>query len=220
MVDAYNPLDKLNLGKSVAEALLDSPVRALTDTANLVGAGVYAIYYTGDFAPYAPIATMNADGRYSQPIYVGKAIPKGGRKGGLGADAASGRALRDRLGQHAATVQEAENLDIAHFSYRCLVVDDIWIPLGENMMIETFKPIWNKVIDGFGNNTPGRGRVGQQRSPWDVLHPGRAFVARLGLGPGILSADAIVGRLQEFYRGVVPATPIGGGEEQDEGGEA
>lgn len=216
MVDAYNPLDKFNLGRSVREALLDSPVRELVDTADLVGAGVYALYYTGNFAPYTPIAAANAEGRYSQPIYVGKAIPKGGRKGGLGADAALGRAMRDRLSQHAATVQEAQNLDITHFFYRCLVVDDIWIPLGENMMIETFKPIWNKVIDGFGNKTPGRGRVGQQRSPWDVLHPGRGFVKILGLGPGILSAEAIVERMQEFYRGIIPATPIGGGEGPDD----
>jgi hypothetical protein len=217
MVDVYNPLDKLNLGRSVAEALLDSPVRPLAETADIVGAGVYAIYYTGDFGPYAPIVAMNVDDRFSQPIYVGKAIPKGGRKGGLGADAATGRSMRDRLSQHAATVQEAQNLNVAHFFYRCLVVDDIWIPLGENMMIETYKPIWNMVIDGFGNKTPGRGRSGQQRSPWDVIHPGRAFVDRLSLGPGIMSAEAIIGRLDEFYRGVVPAKPIGGDEEREDG---
>ena len=217
MVDPYNPLDKLNLGKSVAEALLDSPVRGMGDTADLTGAGVYAIYYTGDFAPYGPIAEANANGQYAQPIYVGKAIPKGGRKGGLGADAASGRALRDRLRQHAGTIEEAENLHIGHFAFRCLVVDDIWIPLGENMLIEQFKPVWNKVIDGFGNKTPGRGRTGQQRSPWDVLHPGREFVTRLGLGPGVATAAEIEARLQAFYAGEVPATPIGGGEEPDEG---
>lgn len=212
MVEAYNPLDKRNLGRSVAEALLDCTVRALTDTRDLVGAGVYAIYYTGPFAPYAPIAQANADGRYAQPIYVGKAIPKGGRKGGFGADAATGTAIRDRLIQHAATVREAENLDITDFTYRCLAVDDIWIPLGENMMIEMYKPIWNHVIDGFGNKTPGAGRAGQQRSPWDVMHPGRGFVKGLGLGPGIMSVDAIVARLKDYYAGIVPATPIGGGE--------
>lgn len=211
MVEAYNPLDKRNLGRSVAEALLDCPVRALTDTRDLIGAGVYAIYYTGPFPSYAAISLANAEGRYSQPIYVGKAIPKGGRKGGLGADAATGTAMRDRINQHAATVREAENLEIADFTYRCLAVDDIWIPLGENMMIEIYKPIWNHVIDGFGNKTPGSGRVGQQRSPWDVMHPGRGFVSGLGLGPGNMSAEAINARLQDYYNGA-KTPPISGAE--------
>ena len=209
----YNPLDKINLGKSVADALLESAVRPLSNTAHLVGAGVYALYYSGDFAPYAPIAAKNVEGRFEQPIYVGKAIPEGGRKGGLTLDARAGRSLRDRLAQHAATIAEAENLDLAHFHYRSLVVDDIWIPLGENMLIELFRPIWNKLIDGFGNKTPGRGRAGQARSPWDVLHPGRRFVERLNLGPGVLTAPQIIERLETVYRGA-PAAPISGGEEE------
>lgn len=209
----FNPLDKVNLGRSVADALLESTVRPLSETAQLVGAGVYALYYTGPFQPYAPIATANAGGRFAQPIYVGKAIPKGGRKGGLTADARTGRALRDRLNQHGATVNEAENLELADFHYRSLVVDDIWIPLGENMLIELYKPIWNKLIDGFGNKTPGRGRGGQARSPWDVLHPGRAFVRTLNLGPGLLTEAQIIERLQAVYRGAAPQ-PIGGGDEE------
>ena len=40
-----------------------------------------------------------------------------------------------------------------------LVVDDIWIPLGENMMIEQFKPIWNLAIDGFWNKDHGNRQV-------------------------------------------------------------
>lgn len=212
MPEPYNPLDKGNLGRSVAEALLDTPIRQLDDTADLMGAGVYAIYYVGAFEPYAPIATANAEQRFLQPIYVGKAIPKGGRKGGLGADAAAGRALRDRLRQHAATIREATTtLRIEDFYYRCLVVDDIWIPLGENMMIEKFKPAWNMIVDGFGNKTPGAGRGQQQRSSWDVLHPGRAYVERLGLGAGLPVAE-IIEKLRQFYLGAVPDAPVEGGE--------
>nr|WP_280941241.1 Eco29kI family restriction endonuclease [Mesorhizobium sp. LSJC269B00] len=96
---------------------------------------------------YAPIAARNADGAYAQPTYVGKAIPKGGRKGGLSADAAKGRALADRIAQHAASIEQATNLDTQDFLVRYLVVDDIWIPLGENMLIETFKPLWNSAMD-------------------------------------------------------------------------
>jgi hypothetical protein len=35
------------------------------------------------------------------------------------------------------------------------------------------------VVDGFGNHAPGSGRAAQARSPWDELHPGRPWAARL-----------------------------------------
>lgn len=62
----------------------------------------------------------------------------------------TGKPLLDRLKQHASSISETENLELEHFFVRHLVVDDIWIPLGENMFIETFQPVWNRVIDGFG----------------------------------------------------------------------
>jgi hypothetical protein len=195
----YNPLDKLNLGKSVAEALLTEGVSSMSDIADIAGAGVYAIYYTGGFPAYAPLAAQNVNGQFKQPIYVGKAIPKGGRKGGLVADAAKGRALRDRLKHHAKNIRQAENLDINDFYFRSLVVDDIWIPLGENMLIEAFQPVWNRVIDGFGNNDPGTRRATQYRSPWDVLHPGREFAVKLA--DGGITAEALTAKLADFFRG-------------------
>jgi hypothetical protein len=42
-----------------------------------------------------------------------------------------------------------------------------------------FSPLWNRKIDGFGNHDPGSGRYNQQRSPWDVIHPGRPWAAKL-----------------------------------------
>ncbi|WP_446741959.1 Eco29kI family restriction endonuclease [Silvibacterium acidisoli] len=206
MESPYNPLDKLNLGRSVAEALLLRPVTPLTETTELAGAGVYAIYYIGSFSPYQPVAQKNRDEEFSQPIYVGKAVPKGARKGGLAFDAAKGKALRDRLRQHASSIDEAINLDVTDFRYRSLVVDDIWIPLGENMMIEQFKPIWNLVVDGFGNKDPGMRRAAQYKSPWDVLHPGRKFAEKLA--DGGLTAEALSTRLAEYFAGqAVPLVP-------------
>ncbi len=35
------------------------------------------------------------------------------------------------------------------------------------------------MIDGFGNNNPGRGRYEQRPSAWDMLHPGRMWADRL-----------------------------------------
>jgi hypothetical protein len=137
------------------------------------------------------------EGRFDAPIYVGKAIPKGGRKGGLGKDAGQGTALRDRLRQHAGSVDEATNLNLMDFWVRHLVVDDIWIPLGENMLIERFKPLWNRAIDGFGNKDPGRRRATQYRSSWDVLHPGRAFVEKLA--DSGLTVDFLEKRIDDYF---------------------
>lgn len=176
----YNPLDKINLAKSIELALLERPPVPLGSVGPVKGAGIYVIYYTGGFKPYALLAQANQGARWGKPIYVGKAIPKGGRKGGLSKNAAVGSALADRLKQHAASIQEAQNLDLEDFSVRYLVVDDIWIPLGENMLIETFQPVWNRAIDGFGNKDPGKRRKDQYKSPWDVFHPGRHFAEKLG----------------------------------------
>ena len=200
MSDAvYNPLDKLNLAKSIEIRLLSGVVIPLGEMGGIAGAGVYVIYYDGDFPAYGPIAEANRDGSFKLPIYIGKAIPKGGRKGGISADVSKSRALGDRLGQHAASIAQAQNLDLAHFSVRYLVVDDIWIPLGENMLIETFKPIWNRVIDGFGNKDPGLRRATQYKSPWDVLHPGRAFAGKLAEGP--LLAALLLQRVSDYFAG-------------------
>lgn len=208
----YNPLDKMNLGKSVAQALLGQAVVAMTAIEELRGAGVYAIYYTGPFPAYEPVAAQNRSGKCGRPIYVGKATPKGGRKGGIAADASKGTALRDRLRQHAASIEQATNLEPADFCYRCLVVDDIWIPLGENMLIETFRPVWNIVIDGFGNKDPGRRRATQYRSSWDVLHPGRLFAEKLADG-GIAPED-VVRKLGNYFAGL-PVAAIRDREDED-----
>jgi hypothetical protein len=55
------------------------------------------------------------------------------------------------------------------------VADDIWVPLGEALLIGHYRPVWNVVVDGFGNHAPGGGRSRQARSSWDELHPGRKW---------------------------------------------
>ena len=199
----YNPLEKLNIARSIEMELLARPVAALANVEGILGAGVYVIYYTGSFPAYAPIAAANRNSAFATPIYIGKAIPKGGRKGGLTLDAGSGRALGERLGQHAASIREATNIDLADFQFRHLVVDDIWIPLGENMLVETFEPLWNRIIDGFGNKDPGNRRATQYKSPWDVLHPGRKFSQKLASGP--LLVTLLNQRIDDHFAGRPPA---------------
>lgn len=195
----YNPLDKLNIARSIETEILGREPLPLSEVSSITGAGVYVIYYTGSFPAYDPIASRNSGSRFEAPIYIGKAIPKGGRKGGLTADASKGTALADRLGQHASSIGQAVNLDLDAFFVRHLVVDDIWIPLGENMLIETFKPVWNRAIDGFGNKDPGRRRATQYKSPWDVLHPGRKAMEKLA--DSGLTADYLITRIADYFAG-------------------
>ena len=174
----FNPLDKQHLGESVADALL------LTETQPLppepfIGAGVYAIYYTGSFFAYIQLSKINQDGQFRCPIYVGKAVPPGARKGGLGLGVEHGQALFKRLVEHAESIKAAQNLEITDFHCRFLSVDDIWIPLAESMLIERFKPVWNRLLDGFGNHDPGKGRYQGMMPLWDCLHPGRVWAKRL-----------------------------------------
>jgi hypothetical protein len=197
---SYNPLDKINLAKSIEIELLQRPADPLSAVDHIEGAGVYVIYYSGIFPAYAPIAKENQDGLFKLPIYVGKAIPKGGRKGGLNVDfAATGRALADRLRQHASSISEALNLELSDFHVRHLTVDDIWIPLGENVLIETFRPIWNRALDGFGNKDPGNRRATQYKSPWDVLHPGRQFAVKLADSPA--TPELLMQRIDDYWAG-------------------
>ena len=193
----YNPLDKLNLAKSIEFELLMKPPDALGSVDHIVGAGVYVIYYRGGFPSYLPITEANRE-NFTAPIYVGKAIPKGGRKGGLTRDASKGRALAERLRQHGVSIEEADNLDLADFFVRHLVVDDVWIPLGENILIETFKPVWNRAIDGFGNKVPGQRRSSQHKSPWDVLHPGRKSAAT---GDSGITREFLRERVEDYFAG-------------------
>lgn len=175
----YNPLDKKNLGASVAEAMLGREVHALGTLGAFKGSGIYAIYYTGAFDAYKAVQERNAGGKWQAPIYVGKAVPAGARKGNVGLGSPSATSvLFKRLLEHRESIEAAKNLNIKDFHCRYLIVDDIWIPLGESLLIAKFAPVWNTLVDGFGNHDPGSGRYQGLRPRWDVLHPGRAWAAK------------------------------------------
>ena len=194
----YNPLDKKNLGASVAEALLEREVHPLGALKKVTGAGIYAIYYTGGFPAYAPLAARNEGGRFTAPIYVGKAIPSGGRKGRERTIGSIEWPLYKRLGEHAKSIGSAPSLRIEDFHCRFLVVDDIWIPLGESLLIAKFAPVWNSIVDGFGNHTPGKGRFEGLRPRWDTLHPGRSWA--LKCPERVETPDQIISDVQHHLR--------------------
>jgi hypothetical protein len=194
--EPFNPLNKKNLGLSVADAMLARPVVPLPPPKPFEGAGVYAIYYTGDFPAYKPIADLNKNKKFKCPIYVGEAVPKGARKGGYGLDAKPGKVLYSRLRQHAKSIENTD-LKLEDFHCRYLVVDDIWIPLGESLLIEMFSPLWNRILDGFGIHDPGKGRHQQKISSWDILHPGRSWAKKLNTGK---SAEKISEMIENHFK--------------------
>ncbi|WP_344177084.1 Eco29kI family restriction endonuclease [Streptomyces albidochromogenes] len=141
----------------------------ITGVRAMYGAGIYAIYYVGDHELYGPISD-----ECRTPIYVGKAVHKGGRKGLAIPDKAEAP-LWERINQHRASLEQACDLDAEHFRVRYLVAVDFFVSLAEQLMIRQFRPVWNTLVDGFGNHAPGSGRGNQRRSPWDELHPGRPW---------------------------------------------
>ena len=193
----YNPLDKLNLGKSVAEALLDGPVHSLATIDQFAGAGIYVIYYTGPFEPYELMAKRNAQ-EPTWPIYIGKAVPAGARTGRRLFSEITGRVLWNRLKEHADSIRVARNLDIDDFDCCYLTVDDLWIPLAETVLIARFRPLWNQALEGFGNHDPGAGRYGGLRPLWDALHPGRSWAEKCRARPEAL--DELSERMWNFLK--------------------
>ena len=49
----------------------------------------------------------------------------------------------------------------------------------ESAIISIHSPLWNSVIDGFGNHDPGKKRIGGKKTQWDSLHPGREWAERM-----------------------------------------
>ncbi len=155
-----------------------TPVQPLPPIERFEGTGIYAIYFIGHNGIYRPFHEINRlDFRH--PIYVGKAVPHGWRQGRETQTASS--ELYNRLCDHAKSIQQAGNLDLADFLTRFMILEDAassLIGTVEAALIRHYRPLWNSVINGFGNHDPGRGRYNQEKSEWDVLHPGRPWADR------------------------------------------
>ncbi|MFW6116768.1 MAG: Eco29kI family restriction endonuclease [bacterium] len=143
------------------------------------GTGVYALYYYGDYELYRSAAEATRQGR-QKPIYVGKAVPAGWRAARRATGQSAG--VRGRLLEHSRSIRQGEALDPADFRCRFTILEDLeadlLVPL-ESELIRRYEPVWNSVVDGFGNHDPGTGRYEQAPSEWDLLHPGRPWVDRL-----------------------------------------
>ncbi len=102
-----------------------------------------------------------------------------------------------RLKEHAQSIRLAQNLEIDDFTCRFLAVDEIWIPLTESLLISTYAPLWNVIVDGFGNHDPGSGRYKQQKSQWDALHPGREWAEKLQ--ENATPKEELIRRVQTYF---------------------
>jgi hypothetical protein len=174
----FDPADPYTAGRLVAVALLAQPRVSLELVPRSYGAGVYAIYYNGDHPVYAPIS------RSETPIYVGKADPA---LGSAKTPREQGQKLYGRLADHRKMIRTVslyainENhehpLRIEDFECRRLVTATNAQMFAERHLIDLFQPLWNsdtKVCWGISKHGDTEGR-NNDRSPWDVLHPGRKW---------------------------------------------
>lgn len=187
----YNPLDYENLTINLVRELMSRGPWKLPLTDTFSGPGVYALFYDGAFAPYSSIRAPNAD----RPIYVGKAVPPGARKGAKGSN--DSRSLHARISEHTQSIASATNLRLDDFACRYLTVVPLWITMAERFLLEHYQPIWNVCLEGFGLHDPGKGRHQGEVSWWDTLHPGRTWASNLQSNKTLDQATA---RVLEFLR--------------------
>jgi hypothetical protein len=175
-----------------------TPVHILPPPSRFIGSGVYGLYYIGGYGLYAGIASLNRD-VCIQPIYVGKAVPPGWRAARVKDSETPD--LYQRLQEHARNIQQGADLRGDDFRCRFMILSgvesDLVVPV-EAELIRRYKPLWNTVVDGFGNHDPGAGRYNQARSEWDVLHPGRVWADRL-TGESPRRKD-VIGKVQRFSK--------------------
>lgn len=172
-IEVFDPLSLKNLQEVLRERLERAELDRFPSR-DFLGAGVYALYYVGDFDLYAPLRDTDC----KVPIYVGKA--EAGNSSYGEPARSDGFQLANRIKKHSDSVAEArQTLDVADFRVRYLPLDDAWIVLAERALLRDYRPVlWNTVMPGFGANAPGSDRQ-NARSIWDTVHPGRPRAGRL-----------------------------------------
>ena len=155
-----------------------TPIQPMPPLEDFEGAGVYALYFIGKKGIYKIFHEINRLD-YRQPIYIGKAVPRGWRQGRI--STSSSHELYRRLCDHTKSIEAASNLDISDFLCRFMILENAasnMIGTVEAALIRNYQPLWNCIVDGFGNHDPGSGRYNQERSEWDTMHPGRIWASR------------------------------------------
>lgn len=167
--EKFDPLRLDIISENLRQALGERRRVPFPPSERFSGAGLYALYYKGPLPIYATLR----DGDI--PVYVGKA-EAGNSSYGDPPDEGRPK-LYDRIAKHARSIQEVTDsggdIRVADFEVRYLLLDDIWIVLGERALLRTYAPVlWNTLMPGFGANPPGTARQ-NARSIWDTIHLGR-----------------------------------------------
>ena len=184
----YDPLTYDNLMAGLTAHFEKQAKVRLNQAKGIQGPGIYALYYSGSHSAYQQIAAGET------PIYVGKAVPPGSRKGDTVDETAP--ALQRRINEHTKSITQATNLQVSDFRCRYLAITPVWITLAERFLIDHFRPVWNLCLDGFGDHDPGAGRQNSERSWWDTMHPGRTWSAKLRAVKTSASAEE---RVRDFW---------------------
>ncbi len=181
-----------------------TPVFHIPPPEVFTGTGVYALYYIGKTGIYSKFGNeINRTG-YNIPIYVGKAVPEGWRQNRiLVTTETNTKRLFNRIREHAKSIRSTRNLVVENFHCRFMIFEgnaQNMIAAVEAALIAEKTPLWNSVVDGFGNHAPGGKRKTGRLPAWDALHPGRGWTATMeGDRP---EAKDVERRVKDYFAGL------------------
>lgn len=197
----FDPLAVENIGVTLAVELLEQKLHRLPPE-RFAGAGVYALYYTGNHPAYTELVGLDdGKGGTRYPVYIGKAVRENAKQG-FNPRPTTRAKIWDRLGQHAASIRAVEesgndpSFKLEDFRCRFLVLNDAYIALAESVLIATFRPAWNGM--GFGSKVVGGERMTGRPALWDSLHVGRGGRPAGTAERGLLAQGKIAESLQKL----------------------
>ena len=189
--------------KDAVRAFNGSPVAPMPPP-SFTGSGVYALYCTAVKGPYAKFGKEINRLEYKVPIYVGKAVPPGWRQSRqLDGTADKSTSLCSRLIQHSRSIEQGKGLKLSDFACRFLIFEGVSVAMiaaVEASLIGLYTPIWNSVVDGFGNHDPGAKRASGRKTQWDSIHPGRKWLK--GMTGDSQDVKVIVKRIKDYMAGL------------------
>ncbi|MDX3657595.1 Eco29kI family restriction endonuclease [Streptomyces sp. ID05-26A] len=160
---SFDPLSTEQISTTICERFERQPLVAMgSDLPQFEGAGLYAIYYRGEGIEfYRPLSNLQI------PVYVGRARSIAGRTNKV-----NPKRLFGRLRDHRESIIGG-NLPVAEFRFRALLMPDVHIDLGENGLVNGYRPVWNVLLTGFGGREQGQRTRQATKTKWDTVHAGR-----------------------------------------------
>jgi hypothetical protein len=194
----FDPREQILQARIIALAMLSRQPHPLSEPLEEFGSGVYALFYTGRLACYAPVSGKRV------PLYVGSAKYRSMEDGD---EADSRSSLSGRLRDHLRSIRHVENaadgnLKVSEIEYRCLFVAGGYEVAAEDFLISSFRPVWNKesgVCEGIGKHGDKSETRSNQRSLWDTLHPGRPWAATPETTSNDLGPDEITANILSHF---------------------